>query len=124
MFKLLVSMRRKPGMSLDEFIRYYEEKHAPLARRILPPIGVYRRNYIRADDPLLASVGDGRASAASADFDVITEAIYPTRAHAEAGIQAFFDADIMQVIRADEDEFVEAGSVKMYVVEVHQSAIP
>jgi hypothetical protein len=36
MFKIVVTIRRKPGMTRQEFSTYYFEKHAPLARRVIP----------------------------------------------------------------------------------------
>ena len=36
MFKVMVMIKRKPGMSMADFINYYETRHAPLGASKLP----------------------------------------------------------------------------------------
>ena len=124
MFKLIVTIKRKRGMSREEFIDYYENHHVALCRKILPPLEVYRRNYIMNDDPLLKAIGDNRAVDGENDFDVITEAIYTTRAEAQASMNALFDQNVGPKIMADEAKFCEPGGIKFYVVQVRQSSMP
>jgi uncharacterized protein (TIGR02118 family) len=124
MFKLIIAFRKKQGMSRDDFIQYYEGKHVPLAQKLLgvgTGRGIYRRNYIIADDPLLSKVGDGRSGDNTDQFDVITESIANTREEMEAGLGLFFSDEIFRKIKADEANFVEPGSVKFYVVEVREN---
>ena len=124
MFKLMLTIKKKKGLSRQEFIDYYENQHTVLCRKILPPLEVYRRNYIMNDDPFLAAVGDNRAVDGENDFDVITEAIYTSRTEALASMAALFNGDTRTQIMNDEAKFCEPGGIKFYVVEVHQSAIP
>ena len=67
MFKCIALLRRKPGLSREDFIDYYERQHAPLIRRLLPGIIDYRRNYVELEGAFLFP------GAAPIDFDVITE---------------------------------------------------
>jgi len=124
MFKLIVTIKKKRGMSRQEFIDYYEKQHTVLCRQILPPLEVYRRNYIMNDDPFLKAIGDNRAVDGENDFDVITEAIYTSRTEAQASMAALFDGNIGTQIMNDEAKFCEPGGIKFYVVQVHQSSIP
>jgi len=43
--KFMVLMKRQPGLSRDEFKKYYEEVHAPAALKRFP-IKKYVRNYV------------------------------------------------------------------------------
>jgi hypothetical protein len=124
MFKLILTIKKKKGMSRQEFIDYYEKRHTALCRRILPPLEVYRRNYVSSDDPFLKAIGDSRSTEGENDFDVITEAIYTSRKEAEASMAALFNGDTREQIMNDEANFCEPGGIKLYVVEVHQSSIP
>lgn len=123
MFKWMMAIKRKNGISHQAFIDYYEKKHAPLLRSLLPPMRVYRRNYLTFDDPMFAVDGRG-GNDDDLDFDVITEVIFSTREEAEALMAAVARPEIFAKIKADEENFVEPGRAKCFVVEVYQSPIP
>ena len=60
MVKLFFCLRRKPGMSREEFQRYWREHHAPLVARHAETLGILR--YVQAhslDDELSAAVRAG-----------------------------------------------------------------
>ncbi len=44
MFKLVVLVRRKPGLARDEFERYWMQVHAPMVRTRLPGLRKYVLN--------------------------------------------------------------------------------
>jgi hypothetical protein len=117
-------MKKKAGLSRAEFIDYYEDKHVPLMRELALTREIYRRNYIVFDDPMFDI--DGRSGAADPiAFDVITESIFATRENAEAAKNAALATpENLKRVKADEANFIEPGSVRMYVVEVRQSPIP
>ena len=126
MFKLMITMKRKKGISQDEFQRYYNEQHLAFAQKIIPPPKpgarppmLHRRNFIRADDSLVALIGDGRADA-NPPFDVITEVVYETREDAAAALQSFFQESVINAVKSDEQKFIEDGSIKFYVTEVFE----
>lgn len=123
MFKYIAHIKKKVGMSRQDFIDYYENKHEPLIRSLLPHLHIYRRNYLVFDDPLINVDGRGGGSE-SAGYDVLTEGVLGSREEAEAFFAAFANPEIFSKIQADEANFVAPGSVKVYVVEVHQSKIP
>jgi hypothetical protein len=119
----MMAIKRKRGITHREFIDYYENIHAPLLRSLLPPMQVYRRNYLTFDDPMFA-VDNRGGDDQDLDFDVITEVIFSTRQEAEALMAAVARPDIFAKIKADEGHFVEPGRAKCFVVEVYQSPIP
>ena len=46
MIKIMLLVSRRPDVSREEFRRYYEEHHAPLAATRLPFLVRYVRNYV------------------------------------------------------------------------------
>lgn len=123
MFKLVITIKRKKGVSLEEFMRHYDEVHIPLCQRIMPPLHLHRRNYVLTDHPFYSYVGDNRGDASrEPPFDVVTEAVYEDEAAARASMDALFDQEIGPQIMADEKNFVEPGGVNFYVVEVHETS--
>jgi hypothetical protein len=124
MCKLMLTIKKKKGMSRQAFIDYYENQHAVLCRKSLPPLEVYRRNYVTNTDPFLKAIGDNRSPEGENDFDVITEAIYTSRKEAETSMAALFNGNTREQIMNDEANFCEPADIKFYVVEVHQSSIP
>lgn len=103
-------------MSREEFIDYYETRHVPLILRLLPQITEYRRNYVQ----LQLSATQGKGSDA---IDVVTEAWFEDkRAFDEFRIAAATPA-IQQLISQDEKNFVDSGSLRMFVVEERVSSL-
>src|SRR4029450_10874409 len=69
MIKIMIFIRKKDGLSRDEFIDYYENRHVPLINsRVGQFLTGYIRNYIDPDAALGASSGSGRV-----EGDVITD---------------------------------------------------
>ena len=46
MLKVIVLLKRKPGLSWEEFDRYWEERHGPLAAKLVPGTRRYVQNHI------------------------------------------------------------------------------
>lgn len=126
MFKIILTIKRRAGMTLEQFKTYYHEHHLPNVFAILPqsPNGatVHRRNFIMRDDPFLDAIGDGRADA-NPPFDVITEIEFETREDAHEAMRVMFDKQYIDKIKADEANFIDPGSINFYVTEVHESRL-
>lgn len=61
MIKVLLTVRRKPGLTVGQFRDYYEGNHAPLAVRTLTALRKYARNYLESsfgERSWLAHTGD------------------------------------------------------------------
>jgi len=65
-WKILLFMKRRPGMSVEDFRTYYETRHVPLAEKYASGVGRYIRRYI---DPQLHP----ETGAWPDPWDVITE---------------------------------------------------
>ena len=74
MFKVVVLVTRKEGMSRADFVRHYETVHVPLVRSSFPQLIEYRRNYVDMEGAILSP------DAALPNCDSITEMWFENRA--------------------------------------------
>jgi hypothetical protein len=80
---MLVMVRRKPGLSFEEFRRGYEESHARIAVRLFGHLWrEYRRNYLGQAFSFAAGAGSPGDEAHATGYDVVSELIF----HDEAAL--------------------------------------
>lgn len=115
--KIIALLKRKPGLTMDAFIEYYENKHAPLVLKIAPFITDYRRNYARGGSAL------GSLDGAASDCDVITEAWFATREDFEKFNTEALKPENREAIIRDELNFIDRDSMRLFVVEERESRI-
>lgn len=119
--KLIITMKRRQGMPLDEFIAYYNEHHLVNVSRILPPSDnsrrIHIRNFVNTNHPLLSLVGDGRAVTRDPEFDCLTEIIFESDESAAAFFGNFFEVKALGLIKEDEARFIDPDSVRFYMVD-------
>ncbi len=101
MFKSISLIKRKPGMSLEDFKRYYEEVHAPAALKRFP-IRRYVRNYVVVPP-----------GAPEPDFDCITEFWYDNKEDAMRAAKVWKSQGGL----GDEASFMDVGKVVSFQVE-------
>lgn len=104
MVKVMVLLKRKPGLSREEFSRRYEEVHVPLVLSHLRT-KKYVRNYT------IASPGTEEL-----DFDCITEVWFANKEELKAASN-FYESDVGEVIRNDEDRFIDRSKMLSFLVE-------
>jgi uncharacterized protein (TIGR02118 family) len=114
--KSIALLRRRADLSREAFIAYYEERHAPLIRSLLPGIIDYRRNFTNFDT---AYVSEG---AAPFDFDVVTELWFTDHAAYDAAMTIATRADIAQRIAEDEANFLDRTGTRMFLVDERESS--
>ena len=105
MIKVIAFVKRKPTVSHEEFVRHYEEIHAPLALRLFPAIKKYVRNHI------VTAPG-----AKAPDFDCITEFWFDDMAASRTVIEIRL-SDAGKPIRDDEDTFMDLTEMVSFVVD-------
>lgn len=101
MFKFMVMMKRKPGITREEFRKYYEEVHAPAALARFP-IRRYVRNYIMVPP-----------GAPEPDFDCITEFWYDSMDDAVSTARIWKHQGGL----GDETSFIDTASQVSFQVE-------
>jgi uncharacterized protein (TIGR02118 family) len=103
MIKAISLLKRKRGISLEEFCKHYEEVHVPLAMKHFP-FKRYARNYI-------ASPGSEELG-----FDCVTEVWFETMADCEAAA-AFSASKAYKVISDDEKKFMDRDKIVAFIVD-------
>jgi uncharacterized protein (TIGR02118 family) len=118
MIKTIAFLKRKAGLSPEEFMHYYESRHAPLILAIAPQVCDYRRNFLRVEGAITPP------GAAPLDYDVVTELWYPDQAAFEAAMSAFTDPVNARRIAADEENVFDRTATRFYVVDERRSSCP
>ena len=104
MIKSLTFLKKKPGLSKVEFLRYWKEKHGPLAARVVPGL----RKYVQCHP----------VPGFESDIDGIVELWWDS----PEAFQAFLSwrqTDAAQVLKDDEDQFVDTSRWVRFVAEEH-----
>jgi uncharacterized protein (TIGR02118 family) len=104
MIKAISLLKRKSGVTLEEFAMHYEEIHVPLAMKHFP-FKKYVRNYVSkaedSDEPW---------------FDCITEVWFETMEDCQSAAE-FSASESYKVISDDEEKFMDRSSIVAFIVE-------
>ena len=122
MLKSVELIRRKPGLSREEFRRYYEEVHAPLA---VKHFGQYYARYVRS------YVGH-HVRGEEPQFDCITEIWFKDARAAQALVDDLggsggsdeYTTELGRVFREDEERFMDRTTLVAFMVREDISALP
>jgi uncharacterized protein (TIGR02118 family) len=93
--KLMAFLKAAPGLSREQFVDYYETRHVPLVKGIMPGIIDYRRNY------LAEAVGG---------FDVVTEVWFEDREVFEHAMRLATSEPGAARIAEDEANFLDRSA--------------
>lgn len=112
MFKVVTLLKRRPGMSLEEFIDYYEKEHAVLGAAKLRGHAIhYTRRYLLP----LPSVRP--AAARDPDYDVVMEVWYEDRAAYDRALDMLRAPVNAAEIAADEERLFDRTMIRSFAVE-------
>ncbi len=121
MVKIIMLIKKRPDLSREEFMDYYDNRHVPLMHRLLSKgAAVHRRNFVIPNAKDVGSA-DNLDTASQDDYDVICEVFYEDRETAESVMRDFEDPEIRRLTQEDEAKFQLPGSIKRYLVEVHET---
>jgi uncharacterized protein (TIGR02118 family) len=104
MIKGMSLVKRKPGLTLEQFARHYEEAHAPLALKHFP-FKRYVRNYVSKSD-----------DAEEPWFDCVTEVWFETMEDCQAAAE-FTVSEAYKVIAEDEERFMDRSKIVAFIVD-------
>jgi uncharacterized protein (TIGR02118 family) len=105
MVKAIALIKRKPGISRDEFIKHYEQVHAPLAVKHLHTFKKYIRNYVIPS-----------SSAEDTEFDCITEVWYEDMEGYQTVLN-FMSSEAGRVIQEDAEQFIDTTKQISFLVD-------
>jgi uncharacterized protein (TIGR02118 family) len=115
MIKVFVLIKRKSGMSMEDFIAYYESNHAVLAKKNVPNLKKYVRHYLHPFGNEVYSADD------EPDVDVVTEVWFDDQKDFEQGMAYLTDEAIAKIIGDDEDILFEKATIRYHIVEDHET---
>lgn len=118
MFKTLTFNTRKPGMSMEEYIKRYEEGHAPLAAKYLANAVFYSRRYVTPQ------TNPTRGGETEIDFDSVTELWFNSREDYEAAMAYLSRPDIRAIFSADEEALFDRDKIRLVAVEEFETKLP
>jgi EthD domain len=112
MHKLLIFLKRKPGLSLEEFRAYYEGQHVPLIMNYMKEPVRYVRRFLEPTPDI-----------PEMDFDVITELWFKERATVDFVIKMMTDDNIPADVIADEHRFLDRSKSRFHAVVEHETEL-
>ncbi len=119
MFKVMVLLKRKPGLSLEQFIERYEAEHVPLVVGRASGMISYTRHYLHPT----SNVAYG-AEGAEPEYDLVIEFLYKDRAAFADQQESLRERqDSIAEMIAHEETIVNADKTRTVLVEEHVSMI-
>jgi uncharacterized protein (TIGR02118 family) len=118
MIKLTFCLRRKPGMSLEEFQRYWRETHAPLVAERAETLGIRRYVQVHTSDlSQLHAALQARNGGAPEPFDGVAELWFDSLDDIASDDPAVQRA--AAELLADERNFIDLPRSPMWIAQEH-----
>ena len=115
MYKLISFVRRKPGITKQEFRNYYEEHHSKLGAMFLPPYCIkYLRRYI---EPIRHSMKSNQPP--HPEFDCLVELWFESETACRDFEATVSDPEKTKFIIEDEEKFVDRENTFRFVLDDH-----
>jgi hypothetical protein len=124
MFKVLWLLKRKPGISLEQFRDHYERSHAILGQKYLGHLLIdYKRNYkvATAGGGVPTDPKGGGLAAQEWEYDCVTEWVMPDEQAFEEIMRLFADPVIGKIFHDDEENFLDRESVFLVKVDMRDT---
>jgi len=113
-FKVVILIKRKPGMTRAAFIDYYENNHAPLGYSFMPGIRSYTRRYLSSID---GSPDEDRP------FDAVTELWFDDRGAFDDAMVGFADPEVAGQIARDEESLFDRTCIHLLAVTEYDTPV-
>jgi len=113
--KLVMPMKRRPGMTIAEFREYYETRHRLIGEKYLK--GFAARYMRRFTNPTVDRDGQVR----DPEYDVFLEIWYPDQQTMDACGKVLSAPAAQREIHADEEKLFDTRFMRSYVVDEYVS---
>jgi uncharacterized protein (TIGR02118 family) len=110
MIKLVCLMKRRAGMTFEEFVEHYETRHRPLVLSFNPRARRYARRYLQPHSNLVYSAQE------DSPYDVITEIWFDTPDEFDQGIGRMATPEAAAAIAADSDRLFDMSKAHFFTV--------
>jgi hypothetical protein len=118
MYKILVFLKRRPGLSMQEFVAYYESNHAKLGEQFM------RGNSTRYQRRYLYPIGhpvDGGTN--ESEYDAVTEMWFKDEDQWKATAGLISKPGAAEAVVEDEKRFMDRSRMRMFAVEEFESDV-
>ncbi|MDH6291283.1 formaldehyde-activating enzyme involved in methanogenesis [Rhodococcus opacus] len=115
---MMILLERRPGLSMEEFVGYYDTHHASLGVRFAPNMLHYSRNGLRP----VADVLEGGLR--EPEYDVITEVHFESREAFEENGGPMQNPAALAALIADEERLFDRDKKSRVIVQDHESDLP
>jgi EthD domain len=115
--KLVIMLRRRAGMSRQEFIDYYENHHSKIGEKHLKggPIVKYMRRYLNPiPNPMTGKVDEP-------EYDALLEMWFKDVEQWTFAIGLLSKPDVMKLITEDEEKFLDRSRIRAFIVDERES---
>jgi len=107
-------LRRKPGITHQQFRDHYERSHAALGEKYLGHLmSAYRRHYVQPAETAGSLILQRVLAAKGWDYDCIADWELPDEAAFEQVFATLSDPEIGKLFHDDEDHFLDRSSVRL-----------
>ena len=116
-YKILMFMKRRPGMSLEAFRDYYENHHAPLCEKYTSGVNRYIRRYLTAHPNPETGANE------ELQFDVITELWFDDEDIFRGTVEYLSSTIMSDEVVEDEKQLFDRTRTRMATVVERESAL-
>ncbi len=117
MIKLVMPMKRRPGMTIEAFREYYETRHRLIGEKYLEG---YASKYVRRyTNPTRDRDGELR----DPEYDVFLEIWYPDEVTMAACSEGLSTPEAQQEVHDDEAQLFDIRRMRSYIVEECESEL-
>ena len=106
MIKLIILLKKKAGFTDEEFIRYWKEKHGPMALKLLPGVRRYVQNHL-VKLPGVEYEADGVAE------------LWFDNLEAYQNFLKWRESDEARELTEDEERYLDKSKVVRFIAEEH-----
>ena len=111
LYKVVILLKRKPGMSMGDFVAYFESTHSKLAEKYLTGKAVrYIRRYLYPMSPT-------GGSSVEPYYDVVTEMWFKDSPDWQAAAATLTQA---KELAKDEAKFLDSSRTSVFTVDEHE----
>ena len=112
MHRILIFMKRKPGLTPAEFREHYEERHVPVCMPYMQGARRYRRHYL---EPL--------ATDEELPFDVMTELWFDDRKTCEIVAETMARNGMPADVIEDEERFLDRSQTRTTISDITETEV-
>jgi uncharacterized protein (TIGR02118 family) len=118
MIKVIGLLRRKPGISREEFLRHWKDDHGPLAMKI-PEFARHVRKYVQVHTvkpPELGAQERYQQAALPMEYDGAVEMWFDSPEEMQKAFEALAEPIACKELREDEDRFIDGKNTLTVMV--------